>query len=202
MAYLPAGRARFFRWLISEGREQYDFSNPEIWWFLIECDEDPARELIRTYKISPWWQRFFPDALTPVGWQRFASWLESRHGIDAHGVDYRDHSRLGPIEELRLAYGCRGDWKRRFPEALQDLVAVRELLAWIREHEGATDPRIIDWLSRIEAEIRPGRFHSTGNQRSGFFLLPARPPGVGVMLRALPCSSPAWRLPAGTFPSR
>jgi len=156
LAYLPAGRARFFRWLISEGREQYGLSNPEIWWFLIECDEDPARELIRTYKISPWWQRFFPDALTPVGWQRFASWLESRHGITAHGVDYRDHSRLGPIEELRLAYGCRGDWKRRFPEALQDLVAVRELLAWIREHKGATDPRIIDWLSRIGAEIDRG----------------------------------------------
>ena len=93
LAYLPAGRARFFRWLIAEGREQYEFSNPEIWWFLIECDEDPARELIRTYKISAWWQRFFPDALTPVGWERFASWLESRHGIDAHGLDYRGSFR-------------------------------------------------------------------------------------------------------------
>ena len=79
-----------------------------------------------------------------------------------HGLDYRDHSGLGPIEELRLAYGCRGDWKRCFPEALQDLVALRELLAWIREHEGATDPRIIDWLSRIEAEIEISGFPRTG----------------------------------------
>ena len=86
-----------------------------------------------------------------MGWERFASWLESRHGIAAHGLDYRPHSGLTPIEEFRLAYGCRGDWKRRFPEALQDLVALRELLAWIREHEGATDQRIIDGF----AESRP-----------------------------------------------
>ena len=36
LAELPAGRARFFRWLIAEGREQYEFSDPEIWWFLID----------------------------------------------------------------------------------------------------------------------------------------------------------------------
>ncbi len=88
LAYLPSGRARFFRWLIAEGREQNDLSDASIWWFLIECDEDPARELIRTYKISPSWQRFFPDALTPVGWDRFAGWLKCRHCIDASGVDY------------------------------------------------------------------------------------------------------------------
>ena len=49
---------------------------------------------------------------------------------------------------------------------------LRELLAWIREHEGATDPRIIDWLCRIEAEIDSGGFPRTGNQRPGLFLLP------------------------------
>jgi GT2 family glycosyltransferase/glycosyltransferase involved in cell wall biosynthesis len=172
LAYLPAGRARFFRWLISDGKEVYEFSNPAIWWFLIECDEDPERELIRSYKISAWWQRFFPDALTPLGWERFASWLESRHGIDAHGLDYRDHSRLTPIEELRLAYGCRGDWKRRFPAALEDVVAMRELLAWIREHEGATDPRILDWLCRIEAEIDKGGFARTGINVLAYFCYP------------------------------
>ncbi len=172
LAYLPAGRARFFRWLIAEGREQYEFSNPEIWWFLIECDEDPARELIRSYKISTWWQKFFPDALTPVGWERFASWLVSRHGIDARGLDYRDHSGLRPIEELRLAYGCRGDWKRRFPEALQDRVALRELLAWIREHEGAADPRVLDWLRRIEAEVDKGDFPRPGVNVLAYFCFP------------------------------
>ncbi|HKM52579.1 MAG TPA: glycosyltransferase [Isosphaeraceae bacterium] len=173
LAYLPAGRARFFRWLISEGREHYEFSDPAIWWFLIECDEDPARELIRSYKISASWQRFFPDALTPLGWERFAGWLESRHGIDARGLDYRDHSRLTPIEELRLAYGCRGDWKRRFPEALQDHGALRELLAWIREHEGATDSRIVDWLCRIEAEIDSGDFPRPGMNVLAFFCYPS-----------------------------
>ncbi len=173
LAYLPAGRARFFRWLISEGRERFGFSDPAIWWFLIECAEDPARELIRTYKISAWWQRFFPDALTPLGWERFASWLESRHGIDARGVDYRHHSGLGPIEELRLAYGCRGDWKRRFPEAIEDLGALRELLAWIREHEGVADPRIVDWLSQIAAEIEISGFPRRGMNVLAYFCYPS-----------------------------
>jgi len=173
LACLPAGRARFFRWLIAEGREQYEFSNPEIWWFLIECAEDPARELIRLYKTGAWWQRFFPDALTPVGWERFATWLESRHGIDARGLNYRDHSGLGPIEELRLAYECRGDWKRRFPMALQDLAALRELLGWIRQHEGATDARIIDWLSRIAAETEIGGFPRTGMNVLAYFSYPS-----------------------------
>ena len=82
-------RARLFRWLIAQAREQNDLSDASIWWFLIECDEDPARELIGIYKISPSWQRFFPDALTPVGWDRFAGWLKFRHCIDASGVDYQ-----------------------------------------------------------------------------------------------------------------
>ena len=89
------------------------------------------------------------------------------------GLDYRDHSGLRPIEELRLAYGCRGDWKRRFPEALQDLVALRELLAWIREHEGAADPRIVDWLSRIEAEIEISGFPRTGMNVLAYFSYPS-----------------------------
>jgi GT2 family glycosyltransferase/glycosyltransferase involved in cell wall biosynthesis len=173
LAYLPSGRARFFRWLISEGRNYYEFSDPAIWWFLIESAEDPDRELIRTYKVSKWWQRFFPDALTPLGWGRFANWLESRHGIAAQALDYRAHSGLGPLDELRLAYGCRGDWKRRFPKALHNLAALRELLCWMREHEGAEDPRVIDWLCRIEADIETTGFQRAGMNILGMFSYPS-----------------------------
>ena len=119
LPYIPAGRARFFRWLIAEGREQYGFSNPEIWWFLIECDEDHSRELIRLYKVSTWWQRFFPDALTPVGWQRFASWLESRYAITAHSLDYRRSFR--PRAHRGTPSGLRmpGRLEAALPEALR-----------------------------------------------------------------------------------
>ncbi len=173
LPYLPAGRARFFRWLIAEGREQHDLSDASIWWFLIECDEDPARELVRSYKISPSWQRFFPDALTPVGWDRFARWLKLRHGIDASGLEYRKYSGLGPVEEFRMAYGCRGEWRRRFPEALEAAAATHGLLAWIREHEGASDPQIDDWLSRIEAEIGGGGFTRPGINVLAYFSFPS-----------------------------
>ena len=151
----------------------YEFSNHAIWWFLLECAEDPERELIRTYKISACWQRFFPDALTPVGWGRFASWLETRHGIDARGLDYRAHSGLRAIEELRLAYESRGDWKRCYPGALEDRDVLRELLAWIREHEGADDPQISNWLCRIEAEVASGDLTRPGINILAFFCYPA-----------------------------
>ena len=49
---------------------------------------------------------------------------------------------------------------------------MRELLAWIREHEGATDPRIIDWLCRIEAEIACGGFTRPGINVLAFFCYP------------------------------
>ena len=173
LAYLPAGRARFFRWLIAEGRDQHDLSDASIWWFLIECDEDPARELVRYYKISPSWQRFFPDALTPVGWDRFARWLKLRHGIDANGLEYRNYSGLGPVEEFRMAYECRGEWRRCFPEALEAAAATHGLLAWIREHEGASDPQIDDWLSRIEAEIGGGGFTRPGINVLAYFSFPS-----------------------------
>ena len=144
-----------------------------IWWFLLECAEDAERELIRTYKISEWWQRFFPDALTPLGWDRHASWLESRHGIASRGLNYQRYSGLGPIDEFRLAYGCRGDWKRRFPNALDDLAILRELLCWIRDEPGAEESRVRNWLRRIEAEIQTIGFPRTGMNILGMFSSPS-----------------------------
>ena len=105
LPYIPAGRARFFRWLIAEGREQYGFSNPEIWWFLIECEEDHSRELIRLYKVSTWWQRFFPDALTPVGWQpRKLARVSLCHHCAQSGLSrsFRPRAHRGTPSGLRM----------------------------------------------------------------------------------------------------
>ena len=51
--------------------------------------------------------------------------------------------------------------------------ATAELLAWIREHEGAADPRIVDWLSRIEAEIEISGFPRTGMNVLAYFSYPS-----------------------------
>ncbi|MGE5754873.1 MAG: glycosyltransferase family 2 protein, partial [Planctomycetaceae bacterium] len=171
-AYLRAGRARFFRWLLAEGRKQYGITNAAIWWFLIECDEDPAGELSRTYRISPVWQRFFPDAYTPVGRGRFARWLYDRHGIDATGFGDSGHPDLGPLEGLRLAYGCRGEWKRRFPGALRTASETRELAAWLRDREGS-DPRVDAWLLQIEAEVDRGGLDRLEMNVLGHFCYPS-----------------------------
>ena len=66
-----------------------------------------------------------------------------------------------------------GGLETAVPRALQDLVAMRELLAWIREHEGAADPRIVDWLSRIAAEIEISGFPRTGINVLAYFSHPS-----------------------------
>ena len=149
------------------------------------CAEDPARELIRTYKISAWWQRFFPDALTPPGWERFASWLESRHGIDALrcglSSSFRTRAHRGTPSGLRMPGGLEA----AVPGGDRGSRALRELLAWIREHEGVADPRIVDWLSQIAAEIEISGFPRRGMNVLALFLLPIRSPRVRFQLRAI-----------------
>ncbi len=172
LAYLAAGRGRFFRWLITEGREEIDIGDGEIWWFLLECDEDQARELIRTYLNSPWWQRFFPDALTLPGWGRFTRWLEARHGVAAIEINYRRYSGLRPIDELHLAYGCRGNWRRDFPDALQDTTALNELLNGIREHEGAADQQLAEWTRQVQNDLDESSGIRQGINVLAFFCYP------------------------------
>ncbi len=200
LAYLPEGRVPFFRWLVARGRVKYGLTDEQILWFLLECDEEPARELVRTYRISPGWQKFFPDALTAFGWERFSRWLSDRYAMDVGCLDYRHHSDLGPLDELRLAYHCRGDWKRRFPEAMRTERGTQALIAWLREHEGVRNPRIVNLLRHVEEEIAHGRHdrlgmnvlahfccNSTGLQISSFaFVDSLRTAGVATSCRDVP----------------
>jgi GT2 family glycosyltransferase len=82
LALLPCGQRRFLDWLCATGRRRYALSDAMIVWFLEECAEQPARELARTYQLTPEWQMRFPDALTSPRWSDFCSWVCRRFGID------------------------------------------------------------------------------------------------------------------------
>jgi glycosyltransferase involved in cell wall biosynthesis len=139
-----------------------------------------------------------------LGWDRFAQWLMLRYKINASDLDYPNYTVLRSFEELCLAYQCRGEWQWRFPEALQNLAATHDLLVWIREHEGASDPQITDWLSRIEAEIDSADFprqgmnvlanfcYPLGLQRSAFgYVHSLNVAGVATSCRNV-LSDPRW----------
>jgi GT2 family glycosyltransferase len=74
-ALTPIGLRSFLRWLLTTGRVEYKLSDDSIWWYCLECWEDGAEGLLDSYLINPNWQKLFPDALTPVGWQQFVEWL-------------------------------------------------------------------------------------------------------------------------------
>ena len=91
-------------WLFQHG-SKHGISSQQAWWFLLECAEDPIRELVRIYTTNPAWQKHFPDAMSPPGWKRLTWWLRERYRLDAIGCDYQSHSPLRPIEEFQAA--CR-----------------------------------------------------------------------------------------------
>src|SRR5438552_2197239 len=122
LALTPAGRREFFQWLTAHGRQEQGVRPEELWWFLLECDEDPPRELVRSYGLHAGWQRRFPDGLAVFGREAFTDWLRERHGIDASWLDpSRWPVSLTPLDEVRLGYAAHETWRRAVPDAFVDV---------------------------------------------------------------------------------
>ena len=89
LALTPVGRREFFRWVLRDGRELPGVCLETIWWFFLECAENPSAELIRTYLFTPKWQSLFPDGLTVFGRAKFAAWLAEHYQLDADWAEAR-----------------------------------------------------------------------------------------------------------------
>lgn len=85
-ALLPVGRADFLCWLLIEGKKEYALRDEQIWWFLLESAEDPGREALRTYWISPDWQRKFPDLVTARRRAELQRWLMERWSLPLESI--------------------------------------------------------------------------------------------------------------------
>ncbi len=90
LALTPAGRRDLLlRWLLTERTTQPALGLENIWWFALECAEDPARELIATYRFTPEWQRIHPDGLTVFGRAKLADWLARSYRLEGDWLDLR-----------------------------------------------------------------------------------------------------------------
>ncbi len=69
-------RSAFIRWLLAEGRTLHRFRYEEVYWFLVQNDEEWLDVLIARYVATPVWQAAFPDAMTDLGWPRFYRWAQ------------------------------------------------------------------------------------------------------------------------------
>ena len=154
LALTPAGRREFFQWLTAHGRQEQGVRPEELWWFLLECDEDPPRELVRSYGLHAAWQRRFPDGLTVFGRETFTAWLRERHGIDASWLDpSRWPVSLTPLDEIRLGYAAHETWRRAVPDAFVEVDGMRALVAWLRRQGQPSPEQHPEWWARLEAEM-------------------------------------------------
>src|SRR5439155_20775229 len=132
LALTPAGRRDFFQWLTAHGGQEHGLRAEEMWWFLLECDEDPPRELVHSYGLHAGWQRRFPDGLTVFGREAFADWRREPHGLVASWLDpLRWPVSLTPLDVVRLGYSAHESWLRVVPGAVVGGDGTRALGAWI-----------------------------------------------------------------------
>ncbi|HEY3788650.1 MAG TPA: hypothetical protein VGL71_07335, partial [Urbifossiella sp.] len=80
-ALTPAQRGEFFRWFCRYGNGANGITPQDILRMLFEQDVAPDRGLVASYLVHPAWQKQYPDALTPAGWEPFKRGLAAEHGL-------------------------------------------------------------------------------------------------------------------------
>jgi GT2 family glycosyltransferase/glycosyltransferase involved in cell wall biosynthesis len=172
---LPSGKARLLAWLVGHAKYEHKLGNEEIWWFLIESNEDPVRELVYSYLVWPEWQAEFPDALTEPGWPRFRQWACRRFALYHDGIaEAAFVSPLPLLHQFRLAYDNRGQWRLRFPHAFRNRTTLQQLLHWLRTEDIAQKwacPQ--GWLDRIAHDLSDPREPRQGVNIIGHFNYPS-----------------------------
>ena len=184
LGMLPNGRRGLFAWLAEHGKHEHALRDEEIWWFLLESATDPVRGLVYLYLITPTWQAFFPEAMSESGWPKFFRWACRRYGLSGDGLDEASFvSPLAPLDQLRLAYECRGRWRLKVPNAFQSRASLRRLVEWLRtgadwELDGCTPA----WLDRVAAALADSDELKPGLNILGHFQYPS---GLQVSVRSV-----------------
>src|ERR1041385_6436040 len=80
LGLLPLGQFHFLGWLTTHGRIDQRLTDVEIPQFLHESAADQLGGWRVTYLLQPGWQKHFPSALTPAGWERFRAWIHAAYG--------------------------------------------------------------------------------------------------------------------------
>ena len=163
----------FFKKIRRE-RNKHGLRTEEVWWFALECAENPARQIVLTYLFTPNWQQLFPDGITRFGRHNFASWLQLTYGFD----EPRIGPTLWPIdmtpaEEIRIAWRARAEWQRRFPDALSDRDGAKALLEWLSSPTAGLAEDVRDWCSELDFENVAVDLVTPGINVIGHFCVPS-----------------------------
>jgi len=170
----PIGRLDLFRWFICVGQVEENLRLEEIWWFFLECAEDPARELFRTYLFTPAWQKLYPDGLTVFGRQALATWLAETFQIKESWIDPETWPiNMAPAEQVRIAYNSRQAWQSKFPNAFAKAASAHALLTWLASPDSGLPEGIRDWRLQIDVAKTAAELAAPGVNILGHFCYPS-----------------------------
>jgi GT2 family glycosyltransferase/glycosyltransferase involved in cell wall biosynthesis len=175
LALLPPGRRDFADWMLNH-REISELRLEEIWWLLLQCAEDPAGELVRTYLFTPAWQEAHPDGLTPFGRDRFAAWLCNYYDLPEDAEWLRPQNwpvGLSSNEQIRLAYAARDDWRLAHPDAFRTELEVRAFITWLATDAPGVQPENRAWCAELLRDDMIAKLAAPGANIIGHFCYPS-----------------------------
>lgn len=170
----PAGLADLFLWLVRTGRHEHGLRIETIWWFVLECAEQPTQELVWAYAFDANIQRLFPDGLTVFGRAQMARWLRVMYRVDGEWLDpTRWPVDISPADQIRLAYRRREFWQRLHPRALESADEAAVLLDWLDTDAAAVENEARDWLRTLDRSDVAAELAGVGANVLGHFLYPS-----------------------------
>ncbi len=185
LGLMPGSRGDLACWMLGHGVTDEGQRPEAAWWFILCCLEDPAAELVRTYRFSPAWQQAHPRGLTVFGRDAFSGWLAERYGLSADTV-WLDPAGwptgLSAADELRLAYAAEPGWRAAQPAALADRDSAAALLRWLAEPEAGLAGPVRGWCRERLADGTAAALAGLGINVVGHFCYPS---GLRVSAEAM-----------------
>ena len=169
----PLQRRMLFRWFMNEGRSEAGLQPEEILWFFLEADEDPGRELVRSFLFTPAWQQAVPDGATIFGRLRLASWLADKyHLVESWADPARWPIEMAPDRQVRVAWNANPAWQALHPAPWDSADAALALLAWLCD--GATlDAASRAWCRSLDRPAVAAALATPGLNVIGHFCYPS-----------------------------
>lgn len=172
LAFLPPGRASLLSFLLR--RDGLTLPLEEIWWLVLECAEDPGRELLLSYQFNPGWQSLFPDGLTIFGQDSMAAWFRTTYRSEGSWTNPAHWPKtLTPAEQIQMSWNSRIHWQQQHPNPFASPAAAQTLLNWLASPAAGLGTPELAWLAAHSVALLAEALATPGLTVIGHFGYPS-----------------------------
>lgn len=174
LGLMPAGQRAFVAWLFDSGRRDFGLRDEDIWWFVLECAEDPQAGVASTYLRYPDWQELFPLGLCAFGWRDLLHWIAQEYRIDAALLfSLPAPDTLHPVDQLRQLHHHSAAARAAAPLAFKNKQETERLAMWVQEQPHLSVAESAPWWQQLQAEIARGLAEQPGVNVISHFRYPS-----------------------------